>query len=108
MKHFNYRPFVVVAALILAWQLALGGGNLASDTLAPPWPVIVAIGRMVADGSVFQASGETLLAALLGLMWGGALGTSIGLISGMASLVASAIRGPVEVLRPLPAIAIVP
>jgi sulfonate transport system permease protein len=108
MKHFNYRPFVVVAALILAWQLALGGGNLASDTLAPPWPVIVAIGRMVADGSVFKASGETLLAALLGLMLGGAIGTSIGLISGMASLVASAIRGPVEVLRPLPAIAIVP
>jgi sulfonate transport system permease protein len=108
MKRFNYRPLIVVAVLILAWQWALGGRHLVSDTLAPPGPVVLAIAGMIADGSVFKASGQTLLAALLGLILGSGLGTAIGLISGMARPVASAIRGPVEVLRPLPAIALVP
>ena len=108
MKRFNWRPLVVIAALIVAWQWALGGGKLVSDTLAPPGPVAAALFEMLRDGSVLQASFQTLLAALLGLALGAGIGTALGLASGILPPVGTAIRGPVEVLRPLPAIALVP
>ena len=49
-----------------------------------------------------------MVATLIGLAAGSILGVIIGLIGGLAHPVALAIRGPVEVLRPLPAIALVP
>jgi ABC-type nitrate/sulfonate/bicarbonate transport system permease component len=108
VTRFNYRPLVVIAVLVLGWQLALGGGHVVSDTLAPPGPVVLALLGMLTDGSVLRASGATLSAALLGLALGAGLGTGIGLVCGMVRPVATALRGPVEVLRPLPAIALVP
>jgi len=108
MKKLNYRPFVVIGGLLLAWQFALGDGSVVSDTLAPPGPVFLALGRMILDGTALHASYETLTAALLGLLLGGGIGTLIGIVSGMMKPLALAIRGPVEVLRPLPAIALVP
>ena len=63
---------------------------------------------MLRDGSVLQASFQMLLAALLGLALGAGVGTALGLASGILPAIGTAIRGPVEVLRPLPAIALVP
>lgn len=108
MKDFNYRPFIVIAVLLLGWQLALGSGDVVSDTLAPPGPVLVALVRMIADGSALHAMYQTLVATLLGLALGSGIGTFVGILSGIVRPLATAIRGPVEVLRPLPAIALVP
>ncbi|MBI1218187.1 MAG: ABC transporter permease subunit [Rhodobacteraceae bacterium] len=107
-KGFNYRPFVVLAVLLAGWHWALGLHHVESDTLAPPGKVVAELGRLILDGTVLVAARQTLLATLLGLAAGSFLGTLIGLISGLAQPVALAIRGPVEVLRPLPAIALVP
>jgi sulfonate transport system permease protein len=107
IREFNYRPLITIAVLVAGWQYALNG-NQVSDTLAPPGPVAVALVQMLGDGSVLQASYETLSAALLGLALGTAIGTCIGITGGMLKPFALAIHGPVEVMRPLPAIALVP
>jgi ABC-type nitrate/sulfonate/bicarbonate transport system permease component len=108
IRRLNYKPLVVVAILVLAWQWGTGDGRLISNTLAPPVPVAAAMFRMIFDGSVIVAGAQTLLAALLGLILGGGIGLAIGLGGGMVRAVAAVLRGPVEVLRPLPAIALVP
>jgi ABC-type nitrate/sulfonate/bicarbonate transport system permease component len=108
MSKPNFAPFVVVAILILAWQFALSGPGFVSDTLAPPSAVLGALGKMIADGEVFREIFETVTSALLGLALGAGLGVALGIASGIIKPIAIAIRGPVEVLRPLPAIALVP
>ncbi|AKI02687.1 ABC-type nitrate/sulfonate/bicarbonate transport system, permease component [Hoeflea sp. IMCC20628] len=109
MRHsFNYRPFIVLAVLVGGWEWALGVNHVESDTLAPPSMVLAELWRLILNGKVLVAAKETLTATLLGLALGSFLGTFIGLVSGLARPVALAIRGPVEVLRPLPAIALVP
>jgi ABC-type nitrate/sulfonate/bicarbonate transport system permease component len=107
-RRFNYKPFVVVALLLLGWQYALGDGSVVSDTLAPPGPVVIALGHLLVDGTILHKTLETLTSTLLGLALGGGVGTLLGIMSGLARPVAAVIRGPVEVLRPLPAIALVP
>ena len=107
-RRFDVAPFLVVGLLLLLWQIGVSGSGFVSDTLAPPGAVMIALVGLVANGDVLRASFETLIAALLGIAVGVCLGGSIGLLSGLLRPVAAAIRGPVEILRPLPAIALVP
>ena len=108
MRRLNIAPFAVIAILLLAWQFALSGKGFMSDTLAPPSAVIAALVRMTADGEVVRQGIATILAAFLGLCLGAGAGAALGILSGISRPVAMAIRAPVEVLRPLPAIALVP
>jgi sulfonate transport system permease protein len=104
----NLAPFIVVALLLLGWQFSLSDPTFVSDTLAPPTAVLAALWKMVADGEVFREIAETVISAILGLGLGAGLGVLVGIVSSLAKPVAIAIRGPIEVLRPLPAIALVP
>ncbi len=105
----DYKPIVVIALLLLGWQFALGGGKVVSDTLAPPIPVAVALFRLLADGTILEASLQTLASTLLGLALGGrGRGRRSASSAASARPIAAAIRAPVELLRPLPAIALVP
>ena len=72
---FNYRPWIVVAILIGAWQWALGDHAVVSDTLVAPGPVLHATIPMLIDGSALKAGGQTLLTTLVGLALGG--GTAV-------------------------------
>jgi len=108
MRRFNLAPFIVIAVLLLGWQWTLSDPTFVSDTLAPPSAVAVALGKMIADGELFREIAETVLSSLIGLALGAGAGALLGIVSGIIPPVAIAIRGPVEVLRPLPAIALVP
>ena len=107
-RRFDLAPLLVIAVLILLWQLGVSGSDFVSDTLAPPGAVLIALLKLIIAGDVLRASLDTLVAALLGMALGVALGSLIGLLSGLLPPVAAAIHGPVEILRPLPAIALVP
>ncbi|HEY4140696.1 MAG TPA: ABC transporter permease subunit [Pseudolabrys sp.] len=104
----NLAPFVVVAALLLGWQFALSDPTFVSDTLAPPSAVLFALWKIATNGEVFREIAETVISAVLGLALGAGLGVVVGIVSSMAKPIGVAIRGPVEILRPLPAIALVP
>lgn len=101
-------PIMVIVLLLLLWQLGVSGSDFMSDTLAPPGAVLRALAGLVAEGEVLRAAAATLAAALLGMAAGVGLGGGLGLLSGLFPPLAIAIRGPVELLRPLPAIALVP
>lgn len=108
MRVPNIAPFVVVAALLLGWQLALSDPTFVSDTLAPPSAVLLALWKIAVNGEVFREIAETVISSVLGLALGAGVGVIVGIVSSMARPIAVAIRGPVEILRPLPAIALVP
>ena len=99
---------IVPVAALLAAEVALRLADLRSDALAPPSKVIVALLRLASDGSLLRLTGETLGAALLGLGIGSILGLLVGIAFGL-SRTAAAITGPtVEVLRPIPSVALLP
>lgn len=102
------RALAVPLALLLLAELALRLSASASDSLAPPSAVAVALARGLADGEMLRATGGTLAAALAGLFAGGAIGLLVGLLFGAVPALARLFAIAVEAVRPIPAVALIP
>ncbi|MCG2592422.1 ABC transporter permease subunit [Ramlibacter sp. XY19] len=97
-------PMVLLA--LLEWY-ARGPGK-SSDALAAPTAAAVAFGKAVADGSLLQATGFTLWSAATGLAIGFILGTLVGVWLGLSLRAGRWGFLTVEVLRPVPSVALIP
>lgn len=95
-------------ALVALWQIGASVFGVQSDTLSAPSTIALALAAGLADGSLITATARTLAAAGGGLVLGGALGVGCGLVFGLIPPVSRLLRLTVEILRPVPAIAIVP
>lgn len=101
------RGLILPGVLILLWQVVALRG-IESDTLAAPAQIVVAFLMGLGTGEFWQATSETLLASAGGLFLGGVLGAVTGLAFGLLPPLSRLLRVPVELLRPVPAIALVP
>ena len=99
---------VIPLALVAAWQLSANLWGITSDTLAAPADIVVAFVAALGAPEFWRAMGQTLLAAAAGLFIGAAAGLITGVAFGLLPPLSRIMRLTVEVLRPLPAIAIVP
>jgi NitT/TauT family transport system permease protein len=102
------KALFLPTALILLWQVAAMAFGIQSDTLAAPAEIVLALGSGLADGSIAATTIETLVTAAGGLLIGAALGIACGLAFGLIPPVSRLMQVTIEVLRPIPAIAIVP
>ncbi len=104
----NLRAFVVPALLLAAleWYTRTIGAN--SDALAPPSAAAQALVKAIADGSLLAATGFTLQAAALGLALGALLGIGGGMLLGLSQRAAATAFLSIEVLRPIPSVALIP
>lgn len=100
----RWRGALVPVALLLLWQASVE----ASDSMAPPLAVLRAAAAALADGSLLVATAETLLVVGGGLLFGGGAGLLAGIALGLLPWAARLFRAPVEVLRPLPSVALIP
>ncbi|MBI0538788.1 ABC transporter permease subunit [Roseomonas sp. KE2513] len=102
------RRGVVIPLLLLAsWEIAFLG-QPPSDSLAPPSAVVRAGATALADGSLVVATWETLSVVVSGLLLGGGAGMVAGIVLGLVPALARLARAPVEALRPLPSVALIP
>lgn len=97
-------PLLLLGALEW-WARSAGAG---SDALAAPSAALQAFGRAAADGSLWRATAFTVASAALGLAVGGGLGVLAGVVLGLTPRVAGMCFLGIEVLRPVPSIALVP
>lgn len=81
---------------------------LGSEVLAPPSAALRALAGAALDGSLWPATGFTLGSAALGLLIGAGLGTLAGIGLGLSPRAARASFLSVELLRPLPSVALLP
>ena len=102
------RALAVPMALLLAAEVGLRLSGGAGDSLAPPTQVAVALAAALADGSLLRASAATLASALGGLALGGGIGLAVGLLFGAVPALARLFAIAVEVVRPIPAVALIP
>jgi ABC-type nitrate/sulfonate/bicarbonate transport system permease component len=79
-----------------------------SDAIAPPSQAIVAFGEALADGSLIAATRDTLIAAFCGLALGATIGLALGVALGLSRALDRLLELPVEILRPIPSVAVIP
>lgn len=102
------RPWVFPAVLLGAFEAYTRTVGASSDALAPPSAALQAFWRAALDGSLWQATAFTLGAAALGLLIGAAGGLLLGIAFGLSPRAARMSFLSVEVLRPVPSVALIP
>ena len=103
------RPFVLPLLLLALFEwYARRAAALGSDALAPPSAAAKAFVGAAMDGSLWQATGFTLGTAALGLLLGAVLGIALGLVLGLSRRAAQLGSVSIEVLRPVPSVALIP
>lgn len=102
------RPFVLPLLLLGALEWAARTVAKNSDAIAPPSAAALAFGRALRDGSLVEATAFTLQAAALGLALGAALGVGFGVLLGLSRRAAATGFLSIELLRPVPSVALIP
>lgn len=99
---------IVPVGLLLLAQLCAQLFGIHSDSLASPAQILLAALAMITDGSLFSMAGQTLLAAMIGLLIGAGLGLVMAILLGLMPLLVRLLRVPIESLRSIPSIAVLP
>ncbi|SFV05545.1 ABC transporter permease [Pseudoduganella namucuonensis] len=102
------RGAVVPLALLLLAEAGMRAAGTQSDALARPSEVALALGEALGDGSLLRASAQTLGAGGAGLLVGGGLGLAAGLWFGLSPLAGRLSALTVELLKPVPSVALIP
>lgn len=79
-----------------------------SDSLARPSQIVLAFYEALLDGTILHRTAETLFAAVMGLTIGGGLALLFSVLLGLIPAFARLMRFSIEVLRPVPPVALIP
>lgn len=104
----DLRRWISPVALVLLWQLASSTGLLAEDELASPVRVVTAAVDVTLTGELPEGLLVSLGRVLVGVVLGLAVGIGLGLVSGLSRWGGHLVDPPVQMLRTLPHLALVP
>lgn len=102
------RRFASVALLLCLWQAASMAGLLSPRLIAAPSAILGSLVALVADGTLQANVLVSLGRVLAGLGIGVALGTGFALAAGLSRLGEDAVDAPLQMVRTLPHLALVP
>lgn len=104
----DLRGWVVPITLLVLAEIALRVSNIQSEALAKPTEVAQAVWEALSDGTLIEATGQTLGAGMAGLLIGGGLGLATGIWFGLYRRAAHMGALSVELLKPIPSVALIP
>ena len=96
----------VVGSLLL-WQL-IASMQLFGESLPAAVDTLMRFGEIMVSPDTWVATGETMLTAVLGLAIAIVIGVVVGILVGTVPLIEHATRVPIEFLKPIPAIVVLP
>ena len=99
---------LVLAAIVLAWQLAAVVGMLNQRLLPAPLQIAHAFTEWAASGTLVDDLVSSLLRVLVGFVLAATLATTLGIALAVSSLFQRQLTTIVEILRPIPPIAWIP
>lgn len=102
------RGLLLPLLALAAAEAAMRASGAQSDAFARPTEILRAMWTAAQDGSLAAASAQTLGNALLGLAAGGGIGLVLGLWFGASPRAGRWSALTVNLLRPLPSVALVP
>jgi ABC-type nitrate/sulfonate/bicarbonate transport system permease component len=101
-------PLAAVAALLVIWELVVVVGIVAETNIPPASAALSELVAQLGDGAFWSAVGSTLEGWAAGLGIAVALGVPLGLLIGSSRWAYRALRVPIEFLRPIPSVALIP
>jgi NitT/TauT family transport system permease protein len=102
------KALLLPVILLVAWEIAMHVKRVESDSLAAPSQIFIAFKNAMLDGTILSRTAETLRAAMLGLALGGGSALVLSIILGLVPPVARLLQFTIEVLRPVPSVALIP
>ncbi|MEH2549824.1 sulfonate transport system permease protein [Bradyrhizobium sp. AZCC 2262] len=99
---------LVPIGLLVTWQTASVSGLVEPTVLPPPLMVIGAFGELIGTGELQAAIPASLHRALTGLALGASTGLVLGLFAGLWRLGEELFDAPLQMLRTIPFIAMIP
>ncbi len=94
--------------ILAAWQLASVTGAVSPQTLASPLQILHTAGALTANGTLADNLLVSLARAGIGLLLAIVAGIVLALLAGLSRLGEDAIDAPMQMMRTLPALALVP
>jgi ABC-type nitrate/sulfonate/bicarbonate transport system permease component len=104
----SWRGWLLPVAVILAAESWFLFNPIMSDTLAAPSKIVRGAIETMTDGTLLKTTYQTLFAAALGLLIGMIAGTACGILIGLSRLADRLSSWSVEMLRPIPSVALIP
>ncbi|MCD2468309.1 MULTISPECIES: ABC transporter permease [unclassified Streptomyces] len=102
------RRTVGPVLLLALWQTLSTTGVLPADALASPGTIARAGGELIGDGTLPTAMGVSLRRVAAGLLIGGIVGIALALVSGLSRLGEDLVDAPVQMLRTVPWVGLIP
>ena len=104
----RFRRFASPLAIILLWQAASMAGLIAPRTLAAPTTILASAWELLASGELPRHLLVSLGRVAAGLAIGVTTGIALALVSGLSRLGEEVVDAPMQMLRTLPFLALVP
>ena len=101
-------PVVAVLCALALWELVVRTGLLSQTSFPPMTETVAELGRQLGTGDFWSAVANTLQGWALGLGLAILLGVPAGILVGSSRLAYRALRVPIEFLRPIPSVALIP
>lgn len=97
-----------VAALFVVWELIVRSGLQSATLLTPPSDVFPAVWTYFTSGDIFPHLGASLRRGATGFAIAAAVGIPLGLLIGSVRAISLLVSPPIEFLRQLPPLAMLP
>jgi len=97
-----------ILLVLAAWELLSQAGVLDKASFPPPSKVVPELFKQLGDGSFWSAVGDTFTSAALGLAITIVVGIPLGIAIGLSRTAYLSSRVLVEMLKPIPPVAILP
>lgn len=107
MKRFLWFILPIVFTLVL-WEIISHSGFVSPTLFPPPSKVATAFWGMITAGTLLTDLRYSLWRLLAGLFMGSAIGVIVGLLTGRIKTFATTLTPIIQILRPLPPVAIIP
>ncbi|MBL0169936.1 MAG: ABC transporter permease [Gemmatimonadaceae bacterium] len=105
---WSARFFGVWLVLIVVWELVVRTGLRTGLFMPPPSSIVMSLGRMIGNGTLFGHLSATLGRIALGLAVGGSAGLALGLGMGTSRRLRHAMDPVIAALHPIPRLAFFP
>jgi sulfonate transport system permease protein len=104
----KFAPWIAPAILLVSWEVASRTGLLPKLLLPAPFDVARAAVTAIEHGGLLQHLGVSTLRAAAGLLIGSSIGLVLGLLTGLSRKLQLVLDTPLQMLRAIPALALVP